>query len=613
MSQSETSWHYALPGVALAATSTDNYYYAGAFQQATANHVQGASGNFNQPDPSLSPDDGHTLAELAVRDFNAQGQQETVEVGWLVDPAINHDARPHLFVFYWVDGNQKCYNTTCPGFVPVAGAAFKPGDPVAVDSSSDTTHQYFIQFVNGDWWVGYQGQWIGDFPGSLWGNTFTSATEIQWFGEVVTRQSVPCSQMGDGLHGGKQNSAVINNMYLYVGSKSVRANAQPNTVTNSQYYSLGHFKIDSFTYGGPGASTKQCPSAWPMSGHSSSGARYNPYETTLSPANVGKLTLAWSAATNVGSAQRYNIAPVIANGIAYIDDAAGQLEAVKASNGKMLWTTSLPGSLFSTPAVANGLVYIYQDNGFLYAFNATTGGRPSWSQQIAGGEFEVVDNVLYEVASETAVYAFNALTGNLIWTAPGAYVGVPAVASGRLYVFDDSGNLEWLDANTGVVLASSAIGGGFYSNGYQAVVANGIVYAPSNKTGTLDAFSAQTGQGLWAYNNNSSPGSPAVANGIVYIGDDGNVDALDAYTGALLWYYQTTGLNVGEPAVANGVLYVASLSGYVYAFLASTGGSPLWAYQVSSGIRSDVAVAAGMVYAGGYGNGIEYAFHLPAA
>ena len=52
--------------------------------------------------------------------------------------------------------------------------------------------------------------------------------------------------------------------------------------------------------------------------------------------------------------------------------------------------------------------------------------------------------------------------------------------------------------------------------------------------------------------------SPAVANGVVYVGSDDNVYALNARTGALLWSYTTGEYVVSSPAVANGVVYVGS-------------------------------------------------------
>ena len=52
-----------------------------------------------------------------------------------------------------------------------------------------------------------------------------------------------------------------------------------------------------------------------------------------------------------------------------------------------------------------------------------------------------------------------------------------------------------------------------------------------------------------------------MANGVVYVGSwNGNVYALNAGTGALLWEY-TTGSNVySSPAVANGVVYIGSVA-----------------------------------------------------
>ena len=61
-----------------------------------------------------------------------------------------------------------------------------------------------------------------------------------------------------------------------------------------------------------------------------------------------------------------------------------------------------------------------------------------------------------------------------------------------------------------------------------------------------------------------------MANGVVYVGSLTNVYALNASTGVKLWSY-TTGNYVDSPAVVNGVVYVGSFDGNVYALNASTG------------------------------------------
>jgi outer membrane protein assembly factor BamB len=60
--------------------------------------------------------------------------------------------------------------------------------------------------------------------------------------------------------------------------------------------------------------------------------------------------------------------------------------------------------------------------------------------------------------------------------------------------------------------------------------------------------------------------SPAVANGLLYIGSESsNLYALDAATGAQLWS-AATGSGIGSsPAVVNGIVYITS-DNYLYAY-----------------------------------------------
>lgn len=73
----------------------------------------------------------------------------------------------------------------------------------------------------------------------------------------------------------------------------------------------------------------------------------------------------------------------------------------------------------------------------------------------------------------------------------------------------------------------------------------------------------------WSYRTGSEAvrSSPAVANGVVYVGsEDDNVYALKATTGAKLWSYRTGGDVLSSPVVVNGVLYVGTDDRKVYAF-----------------------------------------------
>jgi putative pyrroloquinoline-quinone binding quinoprotein len=86
--------------------------------------------------------------------------------------------------------------------------------------------------------------------------------------------------------------------------------------------------------------------------------------------------------------------------------------------------------------------------------------------------------------------------------------------------------------------------------------------------------------------------SPAVANGIVYIGsENGNVYAFRAATGAAaLWTFSTGGAVFSSPAVANGVVYIGAGDGNLYALDAGTG-SMLWRAATGNEVNSSPAVS----------------------
>src|SRR2546427_2818133 len=120
-------------------------------------------------------------------------------------------------------------------------------------------------------------------------------------------------------------------------------------------------------------------------------------------------------------------------------------------------------------------------------------------------------------------------------------------------------------------------------------VANGIVYIGSNDK-IMYAFDAKTGKILWVHDANDGVGSsPAVANGIVYVGsDDDNLYAFNARTGVTVWIYTTGGPVWSSPVVANGVVYVGSHDNSLYA-LNEERGKDLWTHSIDNIVSSSPA------------------------
>jgi eukaryotic-like serine/threonine-protein kinase len=131
-------------------------------------------------------------------------------------------------------------------------------------------------------------------------------------------------------------------------------------------------------------------------------------------------------------------------------------------------------------------------------------------------------------------------------------------------------------------------------------VANGMVYV-----GSFDhhvyGLNAATGRIVWMTpTKDIIYSSPAVANGVVYVGSaDSKVYALNASSGHILWTFPTGGGVNSSPAVVDGVVYVGSADSKVYALNASSG-HVLWTFPTGGGVNSSPAVVDGVVYVGSF-------------
>lgn len=99
--------------------------------------------------------------------------------------------------------------------------------------------------------------------------------------------------------------------------------------------------------------------------------------------------------------------------------------------------------------------------------------------------------------------------------------------------------------------------------------------------------------------------SPALAGNRLYVGsDDGNLYAVDATSGAVVWAFPTGGSIISSPAVATGgaqpVIVVGSDDGNVHFVLdAGTSAASMATFSIGAAVRSSPAIGAdGTVYVG---------------
>jgi len=305
-------------------------------------------------------------------------------------------------------------------------------------------------------------------------------------------------------------------------------------------------------------------------------------------------------------------APALVNGALYFGTWGKQFYAVDAESGEPRWSRDV-GHRFgqSSPAVVDGTVYVgtigdgplvvsgpedeeqFEACAFL-ALDAETGDL-QWQYR----EFDERDNVESSPAvadgrvyfgGEEALYALDAATGEVAWTrdVPTHPESSPAVVDGVVY--------------------------------YGAPVLADDESAPPARVLALHAASGET---LWRapIDDTSLRTSPAVADGTVYVAASsmrvcygaggetpncsgvtrGQLYALDAATGERRWTAPIHTDTRSSPAVADGVVYVGCSNGIS---AVTTDGENAWRVDFGNDredppyVKSSPAVADGRVFIG---------------
>jgi outer membrane protein assembly factor BamB len=318
--------------------------------------------------------------------------------------------------------------------------------------------------------------------------------------------------------------------------------------------------------------------SWPYPNGDLANTRVAP-GSVITSANVSRLREAWSfkltgtPAAGVKDTGSFVAGPVVAGGVAYIQDLDCDVYAVSLATGKLKWEYQVNTPEASGPgpngvAVAGGVVY---------------GDSPY------------------------AAFALNAATGKVLWSdsrllnsGQGSFEIQPQVADGRVYLASAYGNgpgggvLLALNASSGRVLWRFNTVTGGQASGVSALgLGSGGAWEPP-LIGSDGSVTFGTG------NPYESIGS-AIAHPSRALYTDSLLN-LDAATGRLRWYYQAvpddfkdhdiqaspvSAIIDGRPAVIG-----SGKLGYVYAMDARTG-TLLWRTPVGThnGTDNDSALA----------------------
>ncbi|MCW4001518.1 MAG: PQQ-binding-like beta-propeller repeat protein [Candidatus Bathyarchaeota archaeon] len=296
--------------------------------------------------------------------------------------------------------------------------------------------------------------------------------------------------------------------------------------------------------------------------------------------------LLWTYASESGQSAIWS-SPAIDGGRVYVGNRQGNLLCLNETTGELLWSFSAGGEVDSSPAVENGKVYFnvcvpsqsgstVKDAKF-YCLDVN--GSVLWKYQCSGGQDfsspAILDNTVFECTLNDVV-ALNADSGALRWSthvfSDGSITSTPTVSSGKVFVCSNLA-VSCLNVDTGSILwtqtsfDSQSIGA-FRSS--PAVIGNSLIVCSS--FGTVFNLNTQTGSLNWKFKVTTSEvwSSPAVAEGKVLVGaGDGKLYCINLTDGSLLWSKYTLDRIVSSPAVCDGVVYVGcgtAGAGRIYAF-----------------------------------------------
>ena len=208
-------------------------------------------------------------------------------------------------------------------------------------------------------------------------------------------------------------------------------------------------------------------------------------------------------------ADYYQSSPVVYKSTVYVGSGDGNMYAVDALNGKLLWKYKTGDVIHSTPLVDEEKIFFGSFDGYVYALNIHD-GTLIWKFKTVGHRYFPTG----EVQGSPSIYQ------NLIFIGARDY---------NLYALDkEKGYCHWNRAfNRGWVLSNSTYGKGLY-----------IVGADERILACLDPAS---GKEIWKKEMEFLMfGKPVINDSVLYIGTTiGKLHAINASSGNDLWVFST--------------------------------------------------------------------------
>ncbi|MGR3289960.1 MAG: outer membrane protein assembly factor BamB family protein, partial [Paracoccaceae bacterium] len=285
----------------------------------------------------------------------------------------------------------------------------------------------------------------------------------------------------------------------------------------------------------------------------------------------------------------------VVDGQLYVTTGFGDLAALDATTGAVIWLQHLGASPTGAPTVGNGLVYVVTRDNSAWAID-TADGRVRWQlasppsvSGIVGGAAPAIGKILVIFPFGSAQIAAAFPKGGLqVWRSSvagsrlgRAYAQIsdvsadPVIQGNVIYVGNPSGRTVAIDAGDGNIIWSTNDGatGPVWVDG-------GSVFLVSDRAELL-RLNARNGTRIWGTQLPDQVPTrsarrqrdiyphfgPVLAGGQLWVASgDGQLRAFDPADGTLAYAAELPAGAATRPIVVNGVMYVVSTEGQLLAF-----------------------------------------------
>ena len=276
--------------------------------------------------------------------------------------------------------------------------------------------------------------------------------------------------------------------------------------------------------------------------------------------------------------------PAAGNDMVVVGTSEGEVIALKAADGKLLWRVRLNGEILAAPAISDRAVAVRTVDGKLRALSPKD-GHELWTQEqqvprlsLRGTSRPVIAGDLTLCGFDNGkVIAVNMNDGSLQWEATVApphgrtelerlvdVDSTPRVSGAEVFTVGFQGRVAMLALDTGQVWWSHE------TSSYRGIALDDDALYIANADGEVVALRRKTGAEIWRQKALLHRGLSAVAltdNAVVTADFQGNVHWLDKATGGLAARMPSGKVRVSNPPIVSGnMVIVINDAGHITAF-----------------------------------------------